>query len=567
MNTRPAPRSPRQSGYTLITTLVLTGITTMVLAATLSRTYTVIRLNDRENAYLMANTAAEAATEKVISQMMVDFATGGNVTLSNNITHYRTGLLPTSTESPYWTNFQFSDAQGNTNATYVACTTTNPNPPYVALAQQYPGLNAFALNYRVISNVKYTNSGYTFTSACQQDLQMAEIPVFQFAIFYNTPLEFSDCAPLTVNGRVQCNSNIDVGTVSSGSLTFNYMVTASGTISNPPMAGYSQSQWTGPITYNGTPSPGYGTGEPVLTLPIGTNNTPAAVRQIIYPPPAGESPTNPVSPLRYYNEADMVITITNPVAVASTNTPIAASNYSVMISIKNSMYDSSPTNIYLGTNVSKGTNVVNWANTGISNWLSTNVTFYDQRENRTCQVAQIDIGKLGTWIGYNSGTGAATNAWCSSKWSGGAHFNGIIYVQDVRNTNATYMDCVRVCDGQAITNGFAAYGLTLATQNPLYVMGLYNCPTSTNIGSTNTIGTMPCAFVSDAITILSPNWTNSTDASSFSTTMPAAASDTVNAAMIAGNVLSTDSSATGFSGGVHNLTRLLDRRRVSSPLT
>lgn len=34
--------------------------------------------------------------------------------------------------------------------------------------------------------------------------------------------------------------------------------------------------------------------------------------------------------------------------------------------------------------------------------------------------------------------------------------------------------------------------------------------------------------------------------------------DTVNAAMIAGNVLTTGSTATTFSGGVHNLTRLLE---------
>src|SRR5581483_879730 len=289
MKTPRSSRAASQAGYTLITTLVLTAITTAGLAATLSRTYTVAKLNDRETAYLMANTAAEAATEKVLSMMMVDFANGGETTLSNKISFYRT-MIPTTTENSFWTNFQFSDAQGNANATYVYRTTQTANPPYVQLLQQYPGLSAFAANYRLISNVKYTNSNYGFTAACQQDLQMAEIPVFQFAIFYNTPLEVADCAPMTVNGRVHCNTNIDVGTVSSGSLTFNYFVTSAGVITNPPMAGISQGSWTGPIRYNGTPSPGYGTGEPVLTLPVGTNNTSAAVREIINPPPAGESP-------------------------------------------------------------------------------------------------------------------------------------------------------------------------------------------------------------------------------------------------------------------------------------
>ena len=58
---------------------------------------------------------------------------------------------------------------------------------------------------------------------------MAEIPVFQFAIFYNALLEFSDCAPMTINGRVHCNTNIYVGCLPAPSLTFNYMVTCSGT--------------------------------------------------------------------------------------------------------------------------------------------------------------------------------------------------------------------------------------------------------------------------------------------------------------------------------------------------
>src|SRR5262249_44098899 len=143
-------------------------------------------------------------------------------------------------------------------------TTTNINPPYVTLLQQYPGLSAFASTYRILSNVKLKNGAYDLTAAVAQDLQMAQIPVFQFAIFYNSLMEFSDCAPFTVNGRVHCNSNIYVGTISSSSLTFNYFVTASGIITNPAWAGFTRSQWQGDLDYNGTPTPGYGTGEPVL---------------------------------------------------------------------------------------------------------------------------------------------------------------------------------------------------------------------------------------------------------------------------------------------------------------
>ena len=300
MNLLTPPRSPRQSGYTLLTTLILTGCITAMLAATLSRTMTGEKLNDRDSAWQSANAAAEAATEKVLSRMMVDFANGGELSLSNNLSYYKTGLMPTTNENTFWTNFVFSDGTGNNNATYVHRTTTTPNPPYVLLEQQYPGLSAFAATYRILSNAKYTYNGYNITGVVQQDIQMAEIPVFQFAIFYNTPLEFSDCAPMTVNGRVHCNTNINVGCTSSGSLAFNYFVDCSGIITNPGAGGISQGSWVASkITYNGTPSPGYGTGEPVLNLPIGTNSAnPNAVREIINPPPAGESQTNPISSQR-----------------------------------------------------------------------------------------------------------------------------------------------------------------------------------------------------------------------------------------------------------------------------
>ncbi|HXD00143.1 MAG TPA: hypothetical protein VN048_12440, partial [Verrucomicrobiae bacterium] len=473
MNLRIPPRSPRQSGYTLLTTLILTGAITAMLAATLSRTMTGEKLNDRDNAWQSANAAAEAATEKVLSRMMVDFASGAEVSLSNNLTLYRTGLLPTTNENSFWTNFVFSDGNGNNNATYVVRTTTTANPPYVTLEQQYPGLSAFAATYRILSNARYTYNGYNITGVVQQDVQMAEIPVFQFAIFYNTLLEFSDCAPMTVNGRVHCNTNINVGCTSSGSLAFNYFVDCSGIITNPGAMGISQASWVAShTTYNGTPSPGYGTGEAVLTLPIGTNSAnPNAVREIINPPPASESQTNPISSQRFYNQADMVILITNALVGTNmiTNAVSVMTTNCVTVYIKNSMYDISPlvyavTNgLTSGTNngINDGTAWTNWAlssHQGFTNWLSFTNTFTDQREGRSTHVVQIDVGKLGTWIGTVAGGCTNTNLW--SKWNSITPFNGIIYIQDSRTTNGSYMNSVRLMNGQNITNGLYASGLT-----------------------------------------------------------------------------------------------------------
>lgn len=578
MNLRIPSAAKPQAGYTLLTTLVLTGAITAMLAATLSRTMTNAKLNDRNNAWQSANAAAEAATEKVLSRMMVDFANGGETSLSNNLSTYR-ATLPTTSENSFWTNFLFSDGNGHNNAMYISRTTTTPNPPYVMLEQQYPGLSAFAATYRILSNADFTNNNYNITGAVQQDVQMAEIPVFQFAVFYNTLLEFSDCATMTVNGRVHCNTNINVGCTSSATLTFNYFVDCTGYITNPGAGGVSSGSWVAShITYNGTPSPGYGTGEPVLTLPVGTNSLdPNAVREIINPPPSGESQTNPISSQRFYNKADMIIIITNAYApvltnqlVLVTNTNSVLTTNAVFITIKSSMYDTG--NTYAVTNglsgMTNGTNYslqfANWAMNGFTNWLSLTNTFYDQRQSSYQHVVQIDVGKLGTWIGNSSGT---TNTLLTGKWNSTTPFNGIIYIQDNRTTNAAWDNCIRLVDGQNITNGLYTYGLTVATQNPLYIMGLYNCPAGTNVSATNTGGCRPCSVICDALTILSPNWQtggsgtgyDSTNYSAASyTSRPASANDTVNTAIMTGNVLTTDTSATGFSGGVHNLTRLLE---------
>jgi hypothetical protein len=540
-----------RAGYTLITTMVLTLAAAVLMTGTLSRTYSGSKLNDRNNEYIVGTAAAEAATEKAMAAMMIDFANGGEALLSNNLTSYQTRMLPTASENSYWNNFVFSDAQGHNNQIYVARTTTNANAPYVELETQYPGLYAFASTYRILANATLSSSAntfsyYNFTNAVCQDVQMAEIPVFQFAIFYNGLLEFSDCATLTVNGRVQCNSNIYIGTPSSSTLTFNYMVTASGTITNPANVGIAQSSWTGTTKYNGTPSPGWGTGEPVLTLPLGAaTNSPAVIIQL---PGASDGSTNPLSLQRYYYKADLVILVTNT----------AVNNVATTVMVKNTMFDAAPV-MYsftnnLPTNTASWTNMwTNWNNFGASYWLSTNSTFWDARQGQTNHVTQIDISKFGTWIATN------TNIW--TKWNATTPFNGIIYVADMRNTNGaagSYMNCVRLTNGATIPNtvasGNATYlntfsGLSVATINPLYIQGFYNSNDAAH-----------CSVACDALTILSPNWT---DAASFtektSGTVPSGTSDTVNTAIIAGNVPSTGSAVTQYSGGVHNLTRLLEQ--------
>ena len=167
--------------------------------------------------------------------MMVDFANGNEALVVTNLTFYQTSLLPSSSESSYWNATSSGRmAQGNSKqpSLYVARTTTGTNIPYVQLEEQYAGLSGYASTYRILANVSLLNTSYnySFTNAVQQDVQLAQIPVFQFAIFYNGLMEFSTAATMTVTGPVHGNTNIYLG--SGSPLTFNSMVTASGNITS-----------------------------------------------------------------------------------------------------------------------------------------------------------------------------------------------------------------------------------------------------------------------------------------------------------------------------------------------
>ncbi len=499
--------------------LILLAVSLVVLGATLSRTMTSSKLDDRNNLYTATGCAAEAATEKALTRMLVDYQIDSEALVISNMNIYQ-AAIPTSSENSYWTNFEFSDGQGHVGSNYVARISTNANAVYVQLQSQFAGLYGFASTYRILSNVRPLNSSYRFTNAVQQDIQLAEIPVFQFAIFYNSLLEFTWAAPLTVRGLVHCNTNIYIG--SQTNLFFSNLVTTCGNITWPPWDGHTDTNdYSGVVKYYQATN-GYLTGQPALTLPIGTNNSPAAVHAIIDPPPASEPVTSNMGKLRFYNNADMTIMV---------------SNSSVTVNLKTSPTDA-------------GTTLTNW-NT-VSNFMSTNITFYDERESKTVVGTQIDVGKFNTWMG--------TNSTVLSKFSSSLPLN-IVYVADYRTASSSLLHAVRLTNAATLPPN----GLTVATPGPLYIEGNYNCPSNTFLGTTNTTASVPSSVISDAVTILSPNWKDSNDANSSSTLSSRAATNaTVNTAIITGVVYSTDATATGFSGGVVNMPRLLEDWQTSS---
>jgi hypothetical protein len=292
---------------------------------------------------------------------------------------------------------------------------------------------------------------------------------------------------------------------------------------------------TGAINYNGNPASV--TNVSRVALQIATNGSPAGMREIINMPPPGENPLSDVAVQRYYNRFGVDLLV---------------SNLTVTVYLRNSL-----------TGAPVSLSVTNWGTNSSSllatfPFISVTNSFIDQRElSKTVRLTQFDVGMYSQWL--------ANNPDVQATFPGPNVFPNVLYVADNR-TIATNTDlfAVRLINGSILpTNGTpgAPTGWTVATPNPLYVWGHYNIGPggSTTTGNTDTSKTFPASLVSDALTILSPNWQDSQSSLAISDgSKSRATSTTVNAAILTGIVYSTDGTSNHFSGGVMNVPRLLE---------
>ncbi|MGB0579047.1 MAG: hypothetical protein ACPGVU_05030 [Limisphaerales bacterium] len=179
--------------------LFFAAIGLITMAAALDHSSQSSVLTERRNQLSRSINAAEAATEKVVAQLQHDFKSDGERQVRRRLRQYRL-QVPTATESSLWNDYLFTDHLGRPG-THVSRVSSRQ---YVALNSRYQGLNGFASNYRVVSNARELTGRYPITNAVMQEVQLASIPVFQFAIFYNSLLEFTWAAPLTIRGARSC---------------------------------------------------------------------------------------------------------------------------------------------------------------------------------------------------------------------------------------------------------------------------------------------------------------------------------------------------------------------------
>ena len=153
-----------------------------------------------------------------------------------------------------------------------------------------------------------------------------------------------------------------------------------------------------------------------------------------------------------------------------------------------------------------------------SDVLSTHL-FYNYREGKRITATQLDIEALNN--------------------SGQMPENGILYISASETAPGALDAAIRLVNGERLPAG----GLTVVTDNPLYILGDYN-----------TVDPQPAAVLTDAINILSNAWDD--DNSHKSINHRIAASTTVRVAVMAGNLETTPGN---YNGGLENFLRFLEQ--------
>ena len=184
--------------------------------------------------------------------------------------------------------------------------------------------------------------------------------------------------------------------------------------------------------------------------------------------------------------------------------------------------------------------------------ITTTATLQDARQNATMNLTTLDINKIEPALtsgGALCGTGA-----------------NVVYIDDETANPAGGVNCgVELINGYQMPTG----GLTVVSDNPVYILGDYNTAGSSadvanvpsNASSSNPLlpyapdyTPQSCAVMADAVTILSNSWTNSNSTNPLSSRN--ASNTTVNTAILSGIV----TSGVGFtySGGAENFPRFLE---------
>ncbi len=540
-----APRTPRlrprikENGAVIVVALIIVVVVTAMVGVTFLATNSASRMGGRAKDYIATQRAAEAAVEYGygIWKHRIFVANGAITTAAANL----------NLTGPSLPGYAYSSSANNGPLTisatdeYGAPAATPTRVPVSLL--EYPGWRGFAAGYLVSAKVNSVGQiGSVETAGVRRRFQYVEVPIFQMMYFFQDNLEFYKPANMIVGGLVHTNSNMWASSQSGLTFTGNVSYVGAYTDNAAPPGGTGYSPWSGdspPTFTNGqsTQLNAVPAAQPLglsLTGVFNTGDTNPnndGYREIIEQPVAGYTDPAEISSRRMVNKAGIVMTINGATATVTTQNGTVATAAQI---------------------------------TAIKAAFTGKTTLYDQREGKTADVANIDVSLLNSTLNTLSTTG----------------FNGVMYIVDntpVTTTGTTPSPnpkTLRLKNGGILPTN----GLTVASENPIYIQGDYNTGTSPSVPYTNVAANAtgnptnsdsptvsgytrkPSSVIGDAVMFLSNSWSDGN--SSLSVGSRVASNTTYNTAIMSGFMPSlytpTSGSQYGYSGGGNNFPRFLE---------
>lgn len=587
--TKTPGRAGRPAGWALLVTMSVAMTGMISLAGVMKWAAQNSELASRNNEYFATTYAAEAATEKALAALSMDFQNYNIAMVSQHLDTYKT-MVPTNSDDPtgnnYWSNYTFS---GGTTAGRLIITNT-ASQTILSLPPPYTGLRMVANTYEIIANaVNNSAASDQIEATVGQAINIGTIPLFQFAVFYQNDMEVNPGAAMTITGPVHGNSQIYAG-VGGGRLT----------LSNTPTAVLNFQTNKSPLdpSFRGSASvvfdasPPFASAQNPINLPVGTNmsgsgiNSPANVYAILQVPNSSQGPGTSVGTNMLYNQADLIVLVSNNSMTVQTGpiaSPLAINSNSYNLFLSTNTFTDQRQGMPVDAVVLNVSNMNNWiaTNTALSSALGhtlQSVYIADERGTSNLVVTNVPVlpsvfttyyPTAGSYVAppftnsqsYTVSTNPSSGTYIGTKTHNAngsytANFiTGYTYTNLVTQTNYVQFaqPAVYLTNGAVLPSG----GLSVVSPDPAYVVGNWNIkPSNTgtsDAGQNVTTDTLPSGIYADAVTILSPAWNPANSALALSHRV--ATPDTVNAAILTGNVPSNGSY---YSGGVENFVRFLE---------
>lgn len=439
-------------GFALEATLIVLVLISLLVGASVAGYVMVQRAGSVDYRGTRVTYAAEAGADAVISQ------------LAQNMTD---GILSSadlaSITLPSLSGFTFATPTVTAvGATVPRTITYGPFSGLVGLNQQ--------IDIGITATDPANNRAEVVVTANAQS-----IPLFQFGVFYNEDLEIHNGPTMEFAGWVHTNANLYLTPGSTNYTNFHDLITTPDSLfwqrkntnyRQPNVRIDDAAGVARTLNFDSRSNPGQSFVTASNTLFNGRVMTGVSgVQPLRLPLPSGMDPIELINPRSGGDDAD-----TRAVKFA----------WKATAHITVDMAQLNNVNTCAGLTII-GSPLPTAANCALI-FSGNDDAFWDGRENIGADVFNINMGALQTWANGNS-----------------ARDYHIVYVT-FTNVNAGNVlrdyPVVRISNGSTLL-----WPVTVATDRPMYIWGNFN-----------TVGWQPASFIADAITFLSPVWTDAAHA-------------------------------------------------------